>query len=86
MFLRHRIAEQDECGIAKMVGHESAVGNDGFRDATLKRHDRITQVLKADAIGASRRCDQLTGHGGDLPAFGVGARAWREIPRHFARR
>ena len=73
------IAKQDERGIAEKVDDEPAVAIDRFRDAALKGGDRVAQVLKTDAVGAPRRSDQLAGHGGDLPAFGVGARAWRGI-------
>ena len=86
VFLRHGIAKQDERGIAEMVDHEPAVAIDRFRDATLKSGDRVTQVFETDAVGAPRRSDQLAGHGGDLPPFGVGARPGGGLARDPARR
>ena len=86
VFLRHRIAKQDEHDIAELVDHKPAVAIDRFRDATLKSGDRVTQVFETAAVGAPQRSDQLAGHGGDLPPLGGSARPSARLARDPARR
>jgi hypothetical protein len=81
MFVRRRIAEEDEFGIPETADDEAIVAIDCLCDAALKGYDRFAHVFETNAVGSRRDADQFARHGSDLAAFGAVMQCWRGVPR-----